>query len=48
MQADTENFASYIELDDLLDMESYYKTDAHWRQEKIYPVGTADRGGDGL
>ena len=38
MQADTENFASYIELDDLLDMESYYKTDAHWRQEKIYPV----------
>ena len=38
MQADTEDFASYIELDDLLDMESYYKTDAHWRQEKIYPV----------
>ena len=38
MLADTEDFASYIELDDLLDMESYYKTDAHWRQEKIYPV----------
>lgn len=38
MQAETEKFASYIELDDLLDMESYYKTDAHWRQEKIYPV----------
>ena len=47
MQAETEDFASYIELDDLLDMESYYKTDAHWRQEKIYPVAQ-DRGGDGL
>ena len=38
MQANTEDFASYIELDDLLNMESYYKTDAHWRQEKIYPA----------
>ncbi len=38
MQKETEDFASYIELDDLLDMDCYYQTDAHWRQEKIYPA----------
>lgn len=31
----------YIEIFDTLDIESYYKTDTHWRQEKIQP--TADR-----
>ena len=38
MQELTKDFASYIELDDLLDMDCYYKTDAHWRQEKIDPA----------
>ena len=38
MQEETKDFASYVELDDLLSMDCYYKTDAHWRQEKIDPV----------
>ncbi len=32
---------SYIEIFDTLQIDSYYKTDTHWRQEKIQP--TADR-----
>ena len=31
----------YIEIFDTLTLDSYYKTDTHWRQEKIQP--TADR-----
>jgi hypothetical protein len=31
-------WAEYIDITDLLSSESYYYTDAHWRQEKIIPV----------
>lgn len=33
--------AEYIDLTSLLSLESYYKTDTHWRQEKIAPVASA-------
>lgn len=39
MQAQTE-FLQYIEISDLLDLTDYYKTDAHWRQEKITDVAS--------
>lgn len=35
------DFAEYIPISDLLEQEDYYKTDTHWRQEKITDV--ADR-----
>lgn len=35
------DFAEYITISDLLEKEDYYKTDTHWRQEKITDV--ADR-----
>lgn len=31
-------FASYIDITDTLSVEDYYRTDSHWRQEKIVPV----------
>lgn len=31
-------WATYIDLTDTLDIESYYYTDTHWRQEKIVPT----------
>jgi hypothetical protein len=31
-------WAEYIDLTDILSIESYYYTDTHWRQEKILPV----------
>lgn len=31
-------WAEYIDITDLLTVESYYYTDTHWRQEKILPV----------
>lgn len=31
-------FAEYISIADLLEKEDYYKTDSHWRQEKIIDV----------
>ena len=31
-------WASYVELADLLSAEDYYRTDTHWRQEKILDV----------
>ena len=34
-------YASYIKISDLLEREDYYRTDTHWRQEKIQDV--ADR-----
>lgn len=37
MKSQTE-FAKYIEIADLLELSDYYKTDAHWRQEKIGDV----------
>lgn len=31
-------WAKYIDLTDTLNIESYYRTDTHWRQENILPV----------
>lgn len=31
-------FAKYIDIFDLLELDDYYKTDAHWMQENILPV----------
>lgn len=31
-------FAEYIDISGLLELEDYYKTDTHWRQEKIVDV----------
>ena len=44
-------YAEYIEISDLLEIEDFYKTDVHWRQEKIvdaadnsiFPTGTTIR-----
>ena len=38
MKSGTSDFLEYIEISDLLMLPDYYKTDAHWRQEKLYPV----------
>lgn len=32
------DFMTYIDIRDLLEIEDYYKTDTHWRQEKIIDV----------
>lgn len=32
------DFAEYISISDLLEKDDYYKTDTHWRQEKIVDV----------
>lgn len=32
------DFAEYISISDLLEKEDYYRTDTHWRQEKILDV----------
>lgn len=34
------DFAEYIPISDLLDKEDYYRTDTHWRQEKITDVAS--------
>lgn len=34
-------FAEYIDISDCLSLEAYYKTDTHWRQEKI--TGVAEK-----
>ena len=31
-------YASYVNLTDCLNADSYYKTDTHWRQEKLLPA----------
>lgn len=31
-------YAEYIDVTDLLSLSDFYKTDSHWRQEKILPV----------
>lgn len=31
-------FTEYVDITGLLSLEDYYKTDTHWRQEKIIPV----------
>ena len=35
---DRMNWAEYVDLSDLLEAGSYYRTDTHWRQEKITEV----------
>ena len=35
------NYANYVNLTDVLSAEDYYRTDTHWRQERLLPV--ADR-----
>lgn len=35
---DQTDFAEYIRISDLLERDDYYKTDTHWRQEKISDV----------
>lgn len=32
------DFAEYIRISDLLELEDYYRTDSHWRQERITDV----------
>ncbi len=32
------DFAQYIDIMDMLSKDSYYRTDTHWRQEKLIPV----------
>lgn len=36
--ADAADFAEYIRISDLLERDDYYRTDTHWRQEKIMDV----------
>lgn len=38
VKEETSDFAEYIDLTGLLGPESYYRTDTHWRQERIIPV----------
>lgn len=37
IKSETE-FMEYIDIKDLLSIDSFYKTDTHWRQEEILPV----------
>ena len=32
------DFASYVNLTDCLEIEDYYRTDTHWRQERLLPA----------
>lgn len=41
-------YMKYIDLFDLLELEDYYRTDAHWRQEKLLPVAARLANGMGL
>lgn len=41
LRSDTDSFSEYIEIGDTLTLESFYRTDAHWRQETLLP--TAER-----
>ncbi len=38
MAAEKADFAEYIKISDLLEEEDYYRTDTHWRQERIVDV----------
>lgn len=31
-------WAEYVDITDCLSIDSYYTTDTHWRQEKLYPI----------
>lgn len=41
------NFAEYIDITETLDITDYYKTDTHWRQEKLIDTAEALAGGMG-
>ena len=47
MQEKTD-FMEYIDITGLLSIEDYYKTDTHWRQEKLVPVSQAIAGEMGV
>lgn len=38
LRAQTDDFAQYIDLSGALTLDSYYRTDSHWRQETLLPV----------
>lgn len=42
------SFAEYIDIKDTLALEDYYKTDTHWRQEKILDVAQKIAGSMGV
>ena len=42
------SFADYIDIKDTLALEDYYKTDTHWRQEKILDVAQKIAGSMGV
>lgn len=44
---DALSFAEYVDIKDLLSAEDYYRTDTHWRQEKILDVAQAITGAMG-
>ncbi len=46
MMQDGMPYAEYIDITDTLDIECYYKTDTHWRQEEI--IGTAQKLAKGM
>ena len=41
-------YAEYIDITELLDIEDYYKTDVHWRQEKIVDAAKKIGGAMGI
>ena len=41
-------YLTYLPIGDLLSLEDYYRTDAHWRQEKILDVAARLAGGMGV
>ena len=41
------DYMSYIPIAQLLELDDYYRTDMHWRQEKLLPVAEALAGGMG-
>ncbi len=38
LRSNTDDFMKYIDITDLLELSDYYRTDTHWRQEKITDV----------
>ncbi len=48
MQDKTKNFAHYIDIKSFLELDDYYKTDTHWRQEKIFDVAQTIAGEMGV
>ena len=44
--SDRLDFAQYIDIYDTLELDSFYRTDQHWRQDRI--IGTAQRLAEGM